>query len=103
MEPGAKVKLRGVEIGQVDPSIGADAPADHPRPASIPNRSDTTCRAMSKRRSSPARHSAQNTSTWWCPTPASAPPLKPGAVLKSRNVTAEVNTVFENLQSIVTA
>src|SRR6202035_5987344 len=29
--------------------------------------------------------------------------LKPGAVLHSRNVTVEVNTVFENLQSVVHA
>ena len=28
-------------------------------------------------------------------------PLKPGAVLHSRNVTVEVNTVFQNLQSVV--
>jgi phospholipid/cholesterol/gamma-HCH transport system substrate-binding protein len=30
-------------------------------------------------------------------------PLKPGAVLRSRNVTVEVNTVFQNLQSVVAA
>jgi phospholipid/cholesterol/gamma-HCH transport system substrate-binding protein len=34
---------------------------------------------------------------------ASAAPLKSGAVVKSRNVTVEVNTVFENLQSVVHA
>ncbi|MGH3644473.1 MAG: MCE family protein, partial [Mycobacterium sp.] len=34
---------------------------------------------------------------------ASPKPLAPGAVLQSRNVTVEVNTVFENLQSVVHA
>jgi phospholipid/cholesterol/gamma-HCH transport system substrate-binding protein len=31
----------------------------------------------------------------------SSQPLKPGAVLQPRNVTVEVNTVFQNLQSVV--
>ncbi len=34
---------------------------------------------------------------------AARQPCKPGAVLRSRNVTVEVNTVFENLQSVVQA
>ena len=34
---------------------------------------------------------------------ASPASLKPGAVLQSRNVTVEVNTVFQNLQSIMTS
>ena len=35
------------------------------------------------------------------PEGASSQPLKPGSVLHSRNVTVEVNTVFQNLQSVV--
>ena len=35
------------------------------------------------------------------PPEASSEPLQSGAVLHSRNVTVEVNTVFENLQSVV--
>lgn len=102
MEPGAKVKLRGVQIGQVD-SIGIDA-ANH---ATLALHIDP----------GPFRYLPGNveaeikSSTAFgakyvdlvVPTTGDATPLQPGAVVRSRNVTVEVNTVFENLQAIVTA
>ena len=106
MENGAKVKLRGVQIGEVR-SIGTESGAGgelskltlkmDPGPSS-------TCRATSRRRSSPAPHSAPSTSTSSCRREAPAPShSNPGSVLHSRNVTVEVNTVFQNLQSVVQA
>ena len=58
---------------------------------------------MSRRRSSPAPHSGPSTSTSSCLRRRQPRPLQPDAVLRSRNVTVEVNTVFENLQSLVHA
>jgi phospholipid/cholesterol/gamma-HCH transport system substrate-binding protein len=99
MENGAKVKLRGVQIGEVS-SIGSDSNL-----ASLQLKID----------SDPFRYLPSNveaeikSSTAFgakyvdliVPPDASSAPLKPGSVLHSRNVTVEVNTVFENLQSVV--
>ena len=103
MEPGAKVKLRGVEIGQVG-SIGTDSA----------NRSTLNLKIDPKPfRFLPSNVEAEiKSSTAFgakyvdlvVPDPGASPAaLKPGAVLQSRNVTVEVNTVFENLQSVVTS
>lgn len=103
MEPGAKVKLRGVEIGQVG-SIGIDEA----------NRSTLALRIDPKGfRYLPGNVEAEIKSSTAFGAKyvdlvvpdggGSSTSLKPGAVLQSRNVTVEVNTVFENLQSIVTA
>lgn len=103
MEPGAKVKLRGVEIGRVA-TIGTDA-ANHatldlkidPKPfAYLPAdieaeiKSSTAFGAKYVDLVAPAGRSG-------------VAPLEPGAVLRSRNVTVEVNTVFQNLQDVVAA
>ncbi|ABK69359.1 MCE family protein [Mycobacterium avium] len=101
MEDGAKVKLRGVQIGQVA-SIGTDV---------------KTARLQLKIQPGPFRYLPSNLEAEIKSTTAfgskfvdlivperpSASPLKPGAVLRSRNVTVEVNTVFENLQAVVQA
>ena len=102
MEPGAKVKLRGVEIGQVD-SIGSTS--GH---AALKLRINPTpfhylpSNVEAEIKSSTA-FGAKYVDFIVPPTGASPVPLKPGAVLRSRNVTVEVNTVFQNLQSIVKA
>lgn len=101
MEPGAKVKLRGVQIGQVA-SIGTDTKAAQLRLKMDPGPFKYL----------PANLEAEIKSTTAfgskyvdliVPEHPSATALKPGAVLHSRNVTVEVNTVFENLQSVVAA
>ena len=102
MEQGAKVKLRGVQIGQVA-SIGSD----QNNRATLKLRIDP-----GPFRYLPSNVEAEIKSTTAfgakyvdlvVPDGASPAPLKPGAVLTSRNVTVEVNTVFENLQAVVTA
>jgi phospholipid/cholesterol/gamma-HCH transport system substrate-binding protein len=103
MEDGAKVKLRGVQVGEVA-SIGADSGAG----------SDFSKLDL-KMDPGPFQYLPSNvgaeikSSTAFgakyvdliVPDSPSAAPLKPGTVLHSRNVTVEVNTVFENLQSVV--
>jgi phospholipid/cholesterol/gamma-HCH transport system substrate-binding protein len=104
MENGAKVKLRGVQVGEVA-SIGADAGVPGAALSKLTLKIDP----------GPFQYLPSNveaeikSSTAFgakyvdliVPPDASSAPLKPGTVLHSRNVTVEVNTVFENLQSVV--
>jgi phospholipid/cholesterol/gamma-HCH transport system substrate-binding protein len=101
MEPGAKVKLRGVQVGQVG-SIGTDVKAAQltlkmdPGPFKyLPSNLEAEIKSTTAFGSKYVDLIVPEH-----PSPTS---LKPGAVLHSRNVTVEVNTVFENLQSVVTA
>lgn len=101
MEQGAKVKLRGVQVGTVG-SIGTDVKA---------------AQLQLKMEPGPFRYLPSNLEAKIKSTTAfgskyvdlivpghpSGTPLKPGAVLRSRNVTVEVNTVFENLQAVTQA
>jgi phospholipid/cholesterol/gamma-HCH transport system substrate-binding protein len=101
MEDGAKVKLRGVQVGQVA-SIGTDVKA---------------AQLQLKMEPGPFKYLPSNVEAEIKSTTAfgskyvdlivpehpSSTPLKPGAILHSRNVTVEVNTVFENLQSVIQA
>jgi phospholipid/cholesterol/gamma-HCH transport system substrate-binding protein len=103
MENGAKVQLRGVQVGEVE-SISADAAA----------RTDLSKLTL-KMDPGPFKYLPSNveaeikSSTAFgakyvdliVPPDASSTPLQSGAVLHSRNVTVEVNTVFENLQAVV--
>jgi len=103
MEDGAKVKLRGVQVGEVA-GIGADTAAGN-----------DLSKLKLKMDPGPFQYLPSNveaeikSSTAFgakyvdliVPDDPSATPLAPGAVLRSRNVTVEVNTVFENLQSVV--
>ena len=102
MENGAKVKLRGVQVGEVG-SIGTESgfaalhldmypgPFEH-LPANVEAQIKSTTAFGAKYVDLIVPESG--------PSPAR---LAPGAVLRSRNVTVEVNTVFENLQAVVQA
>lgn len=101
MEPGAKVKLRGVQVGQVA-SIGTDVKAAQlqlkmdPGPFKyLPSNLEAEIKSTTAFGSKYVDLIVPEH-----PSPAA---LKPGVVLRSRNVTVEVNTVFENLQSVVAA
>lgn len=101
MENGAKVKLRGVQVGEVG-AIGT-----HDGLASLNLKLDPgpftylPSNVEAEIKSSTA-FGAKYVDLI-VPDNASPQSLKPGAVLHSRNVTVEVNTVFENLQSVVHA
>ncbi len=102
MENGAKVKLRGVQVGEVG-SIGTESgfaalhldmypgPFEH-LPANVEAQIKSTTAFGAKYVDLIVPESG--------PSPDR---LAPGAVLRSRNVTVEVNTVFENLQAVVQA
>ena len=103
MEPGAKVKLRGVEIGKVA-SIGSNSSNGStlnlkidPKPFGyLPSNIEAEIKSSTA-------FGAKYVDLIVPTRGASPSPLKPGAVLHSRNVTVEVDTVFQSIESIVTA
>ena len=107
MEDGAKVKLRGVQIGEV---ASVDAYADPAgtnlsklRLKIAPNDFQYLPNNVEAEIKSSTAFGAKYVDLIVPSEGASSRPLAPGAVLHSRNVTVEVNTVFENLESIVRA
>ncbi|MGI9123987.1 MAG: MCE family protein [Mycobacterium sp.] len=103
MEPGAKVKLRGVEIGQVS-AIGKGSANDSTLNLKIdPGPFGYLPSNIEAEIKSSTAFGAKYVDLLVPDQGASPVPLKPGAVLRSRNVTVEVNTVFQNLQDVVTA
>ncbi|OMC39182.1 MCE family protein [Mycobacterium sp. IS-1264] len=101
MEPGAKVKLRGVQVGQVA-SIGTDVKAAQLRLKMDPGPFKYLPSNIEAEIKSTTAFGSKYVDLI-VPEHPSAAALQPGAVLHSRNVTVEVNTVFENLQSVVQA
>lgn len=101
MEDGAKVKLRGVQIGQVA-GIGTDAKAAQLQLKIQPDAFKYLPSNLEAEIKSTTAFGSKYVDLI-VPDQPSHTPLKPGAVLHSRNVTVEVNTVFENLQSVVQA
>ncbi len=103
MEPGAKVKLRGVQIGKVA-SIGSNSANGStldlkidPKPFGLlPSNVEAEIKSSTA-------FGAKYVDLIVPDTGASPVALKPGAVLQSRNVTVEVDTVFQHIESIVTA
>jgi phospholipid/cholesterol/gamma-HCH transport system substrate-binding protein len=103
MEDGAKVKLRGVQVGEVT-NIGAQTGAAgavsklslkiDPEPFTyLPSNLEAEIKSSTA-------FGAKYVDLI-VPTDASPERLKPGAVVHSRNVTVEVNTVFQSLQGVV--
>lgn len=107
MEDGAKVKLRGIQIGEVK-SIGTQPASDsarlstlslkmYPRPFQyLPSNVEAEIKSSTA-------FGAKYVDLVIPDDGPSGQRLKPGAVLRSRNVTVEVNTMFENLQAVVHA
>jgi phospholipid/cholesterol/gamma-HCH transport system substrate-binding protein len=107
MENGAKVKLRGVQIGEVA-SIDAYADPSGTNLSKLklkisPNEFQYLPSNVEAEIKSSTAFGAKYVDLIVPSTGASRRPLAADAVLHSRNVTVEVNTVFENLQAIVRA
>jgi phospholipid/cholesterol/gamma-HCH transport system substrate-binding protein len=106
MENGAKVRLRGVQVGEVA-SIGAESATAGTHLAKLNLKMDPgPFQYLPSNVGAEIRSSTAFGAKYVdliVPPDASSTPLKPGAVLHSRNVTVEVNTVFENLQAVVRA
>jgi phospholipid/cholesterol/gamma-HCH transport system substrate-binding protein len=103
MEDGAKVKLRGVQVGEVT-NIGAQTGAAgavskltlkiYPEPFKyLPSNLEAEIKSST----------AFGAKYVDLIVPADPSPerLKPGSMVRSRNVTVEVNTVFQNLEGVV--
>jgi phospholipid/cholesterol/gamma-HCH transport system substrate-binding protein len=99
MEPGNAVKMRGVQVGHVAAISGGQ------QPVSLKLELDPSVLAMI-----PANVEARITAStafgpkyveFVAPKNPSAQSLSDGAVLKSQNVSTEVNTVFENLVDLL--
>ena len=101
MENGAKVKLRGVQIGTVG-SIGDQSNQAALNLEMDPGPFQNLPSNLEAEIKSSTAFGAKYVDLIVPPDP-SAKPLAEGAVLYSRNVTTEVNTVFENLQNVVHA
>jgi phospholipid/cholesterol/gamma-HCH transport system substrate-binding protein len=106
MEDGAKVKLRGVQIGEVA-SIDADSKLTGPDLSSLKLKIiPSDFRYLPSNVEAEIRSSTAFGAKYVeliVPPARSAESLAPGAVLRSRNVTVEVNTVFQNLEAVVRA
>jgi phospholipid/cholesterol/gamma-HCH transport system substrate-binding protein len=107
MENGAKVKMRGVQVGEVE-DIGAESHSSGDDFSTLRLKIyDTDFQYLPANVEAEIKAStafgAKYVDLIVPPDGASAQPLKPGSIVHSRNVTVEVNTVFENLQSVVRA
>jgi phospholipid/cholesterol/gamma-HCH transport system substrate-binding protein len=102
MENGAKVKLRGVQVGTVG-SIGSESNLASLNLKMDPGPFQYLPSNVEAEIKSSTAFGAKYVDLIVPPDGPSSEPLQPGAVLHSRNVTTEVNTVFENLESVVNA
>jgi phospholipid/cholesterol/gamma-HCH transport system substrate-binding protein len=101
MEDGAKVKLRGVQVGVVG-SIGTANNLASLNLKMDPGPFQYLPSNVQAEIKSSTAFGAKYVDLI-VPDDPSPKPLAAGAVLRSRNVTVEVNTVFENLQAVVHA
>lgn len=101
MEPNAKVKFHGVQIGRVS-SISPDAPASSVKLELelYPNQLQYIPANVEAQIVAPTLFGAKYVDLIE-PSQPIRKRLATGAVLKSHNVTIEVNTVFQNLMSVL--
>lgn len=102
MENGAKVKLRGVQVGEVG-SIGTESGFAALHLDMYPGSFEHLPANVEAQIKSTTAFGAKYVDLIVPESGPSPDRLAPGAVLRSRNVTVEVNTVFENLQAVVQA
>lgn len=98
MEPNAKVKFRGVQVGRVS-SISPDNPVKLDLEL-YPNQLQYIPANVGAEIVSPTLFGAKHVDLI-DPVDPSSDRLATGAVLKSRNVSVEVNTVFQNLLTLL--
>lgn len=99
MEPGAKVKLRGVEVGKVGEIKGGSQPVSlildiYPdRAKQIPSNVEAEIKATTA-------FGAKYVDLVY-PSDPSPKHIYAGAVVRARNISTEVNTVFQNLVNLL--
>jgi phospholipid/cholesterol/gamma-HCH transport system substrate-binding protein len=99
MNVGAKVKLRGVQVGEVAAITGGNGPAKL-KLNIFPEQVRFIPANVQARIQASTIFGAKYVDLVY-PSDPSLQRLAPGAVLKSQNVSTEVNTVFENLVSLL--
>ncbi|MFY1621271.1 MCE family protein [Micromonospora sp. WMMD736] len=99
MEPGAKVKMRGVPVGRVASVHGGAEPV-HLTLELFPDQVRFIPANVVPQIRATTAFGAKYVDLIYPDEPASAR-LAPGAVLASRNVSTEVNTVFENIVKVL--
>jgi phospholipid/cholesterol/gamma-HCH transport system substrate-binding protein len=99
MESGAKVKMRGVEVGRVS-AVSSGAQPVHLKLDIYPDEANYIPANVEAEIKATTAFGAKYVDLIY-PDKPSARRLSAGAVLHSRNVSTEVNTVFENLVGIL--
>ncbi|BBZ31251.1 virulence factor (plasmid) [Mycolicibacterium madagascariense] len=99
MEPGAKVKLRGVQVGRVAGITGGHGTASLQLEID-PDQADRIPANVGAEIASTTAFGAKYVDLIY-PADPSVKKIAAGAVLQSRNVTTEVNTVFGNLVGLL--
>lgn len=99
METGAKVKLRGVEVGRVSTITGGDARASLEL-ALYPDQIQFIPANVGAQIQATTAFGAKFVDLVYPPDP-SPDRLAAGAVLRSTNVSTEVNTIFGNLSELL--
>ncbi len=99
MESGAKVKLRGVQVGRVS-QISTDPGAVRLELELFPNQIEYIPANVEARIQATTAFGAKYVDLV-VPSDPSNRPLVAGAVLRSQNVSPEVNTVFQNLVNVL--
>jgi phospholipid/cholesterol/gamma-HCH transport system substrate-binding protein len=99
MEVGAKVKLRGVQVGEVGAITGGNEPVSL-KLNLFPNELEFIPANVQARIRATTIFGAKYVELLY-PSDPSAARLSSGAVLRSDNVSTEVNTVFENLAGLL--
>ena len=97
MESGAKVKMRGVQVGRVAAITGGSRPRQPASSRSIPTRSAYIPANVQAQIRATTVFGAKYVDLIYPERPQPRSGCRPAQVLKSRNVSTEVNTVFQNL------
>lgn len=99
MESGARVKMHGVDVGRVGTISGGPGPVSLNLEISPEQMRHIPANVQAEIKATTA-FGAKYVELIAPPHPSAAR-LAPGAILRSRNVTTEVNTVFENLVGVL--
>ena len=99
MEPGAKVKMRGIQVGRVERIQGGNDPVTLKLEID-PDQINSIPANVAARIQATTAFGAKYVDLIY-PSDPSPQRLQAGAVIKSTNVSTEVNTVFQNLVGVL--
>jgi virulence factor Mce-like protein len=100
MDPGAKVKLHGAQVGTVSSVIQTSDGQAELRLAMDPEQLKIVPANVAVEIANTTVFGAKSVELRPPPEPSTTP-LRPGQVINSRHVTVEANTIFQNLESFL--